>query len=60
LLADYGARVIKVEPLSGDPLRQWGQRATDSDSYASLVQSRNKELIAIDLHTPEGRIWSGD
>lgn len=55
LLADYGARVIKVEPLSGDPLRQWGHRATDSDSYASLVQSRNKDLIAIDLHTPEGQ-----
>lgn len=55
LLADYGARVIKVEPLGGDPLRQWGRRATASDSYASLVQSRNKELISIDLHAPEGQ-----
>lgn len=55
LLADYGARVIKVEPLAGDPLRQWGRKATDSDSYASLVQSRNKDLIAIDLHAPEGQ-----
>ena len=55
LLADYGARVIKVEPLGGDPLRQWGHRATDDDSYASLVQSRNKDLVAIDLHTHEGQ-----
>ncbi|MDQ2742973.1 MAG: CoA transferase [Chloroflexota bacterium] len=55
LLADYGARVIKVEPLSGDPLRQWGRSATAWDSYASLVQSRNKDLIAVDLHTPEGQ-----
>lgn len=55
LLADYGARVIKVEPLNGDPLRQWGRRATGHDSYASLVQSRNKDLIAVDLHTPEGQ-----
>lgn len=55
LLADYGARVIKVEPLNGDPLRQWGHKATESDSYPSLVQSRNKELIAIDLHTEEGQ-----
>jgi formyl-CoA transferase len=55
LLADYGARVIKVEPLNGDPLRQWGRKATENDSYASLVQSRNKDLIAIDLHTAEGQ-----
>lgn len=55
LLADYGARVIKVEPLQGDPLRQWGKRATEQDSYASLSQSRNKDLVAIDLHDPRGQ-----
>lgn len=55
LLADYGARVIKVEPLHGDPLRQWGHRATSHDSYASLQQSRNKDLIAVDLHTEKGQ-----
>lgn len=55
LLADYGARVIKVEPLGGDPLRQWGKAATPQDSYASLVQSRNKDLIAVDMHREEGQ-----
>ncbi|MGH2447449.1 MAG: CaiB/BaiF CoA transferase family protein [Chloroflexota bacterium] len=55
LLADYGATVIKVEPPAGDPLRQWGRSASEFDSYASAVQSRNKELIAIDLHTAAGQ-----
>jgi formyl-CoA transferase len=55
ILADFGARVIKVEPPEGDPLRQWGQAATAEDSYWSLAQSRNKELVAVDLRRPEGR-----
>ncbi len=55
LLGDFGARVIKVEGLQGDPLRQWGAPHPDKGtSYWSLVQSRNKELVAIDLHKPEG------
>lgn len=55
LLADFGARVVKVEALTGDPLRQWGIQHPDlGTSYWSLVQSRSKELIAIDLHKPEG------
>lgn len=50
-----GARVIKVEPPgSGDPLRNWGM-VTDQGSLWSMVQSRNKECIAIDLRRPEGQ-----
>jgi crotonobetainyl-CoA:carnitine CoA-transferase CaiB-like acyl-CoA transferase len=55
ILADFGARVIKVEPLQGDALRQWGQIATQENSYWSLSQSRGKELVAIDLHQDEGQ-----
>jgi formyl-CoA transferase len=55
VLADFGARVIKVEPLDGDPLRQWGVPATADNSYWSLQQSRNKDLLAVDLHRREGQ-----
>jgi crotonobetainyl-CoA:carnitine CoA-transferase CaiB-like acyl-CoA transferase len=49
LLADLGARVIKIEPLTGDPFRAMitnenGIRAT-----------QGKESLAVDLKTPEGR-----
>ena len=55
ILGDFGARVIKVEPLGGDPLRQWGVPATQDSSYWSLVQSRNKDLVAINLYDPRGQ-----
>jgi formyl-CoA transferase len=54
LLADMGARVIKVEPPGGDPLRNWGM-VTEEGSLWSMVQSRNKESVIIDLRTPEGQ-----
>ena len=54
LLADMGARVIKVEPPGGDPLRNWGL-VTEEGSLWSKVQSRNKESVVIDLRRPEGQ-----
>jgi crotonobetainyl-CoA:carnitine CoA-transferase CaiB-like acyl-CoA transferase len=53
-LADMGARVIKVEPPGGDPLRNWGM-VTEQGSLWSMVQSRNKESVVIDLRRPEGQ-----
>ena len=50
ILADLGARVIKVEPIGGDPFRAMG--------IASLGAARcngSKESIALDLKTPEGQ-----
>jgi crotonobetainyl-CoA:carnitine CoA-transferase CaiB-like acyl-CoA transferase len=56
LLADMGARVIKIEPPDrGDPLRQWGQVVTEEGSLWSFVQSRNKESVIADLRRPAGR-----
>lgn len=55
LLADFGAEVIKVEPLAGDQIRSWGLRPEGHDSYWSMVQLRNKKSVAIDLHAEEGR-----
>src|SRR5205809_7841081 len=58
LLADMGARVIKVEPPGGDPLRHWGM-VSEEGSLWSMVQSRNKESVVLDLRTPEGQRLAG-
>lgn len=53
LLADMGAEVIKVEPPSGDTLRQWPPLNNGfSENFASL--NRNKMSIALDLKSEEG------
>jgi crotonobetainyl-CoA:carnitine CoA-transferase CaiB-like acyl-CoA transferase len=58
LLADLGARVIKVEhPEAGDVTRGWGppDHAASRFSAYYLSVNRNKESIALDLATSEGR-----
>lgn len=59
MLADHGAEVIKVEPLSGEGTRRTGPfRADDAQRvYGGYFQSvnRNKSSIAIDLKSPAGR-----
>lgn len=54
LLADLGADVIKVEPRSGDPVRQWGEMI-DGRSLWWSMHGRNKRSVAIDLKSPKGR-----
>jgi formyl-CoA transferase len=54
-LADFGARVIKVEPpVTGDALRKW-RMLRDGTSVWWDAQSRNKESVCIDLREAEGR-----
>jgi crotonobetainyl-CoA:carnitine CoA-transferase CaiB-like acyl-CoA transferase len=57
LLADLGARVVKVEnPDGGDVTRGWGP-PNDAESGLSayyLSVNRNKESIALDLAAPAG------
>jgi crotonobetainyl-CoA:carnitine CoA-transferase CaiB-like acyl-CoA transferase len=55
LLADHGARVIKVEPPFGDGTRDWGPPSTGDISgyYAGL--NRNNDHICVDLRQDEGR-----
>ena len=49
LLADFGADVVKVEPPNGgDPLRTWSL-VTEHGSLWSMVQSRNKRSVCLDL-----------
>ncbi len=55
ILADFGADVIKVEPLGGDPLRKWGNVSPSGSSWWWFMQSRNKRLIAVDLKNPTGQ-----
>jgi len=60
LLADLGARVIKVErPGVGDDTRRWGPPfvgpADDPESAYFLAANRNKESIALDFGAPGDR-----
>jgi CoA:oxalate CoA-transferase len=55
LLAELGARVIKVEPpQQGDDARQYGPFKNGKSAYFASV-NRGKESIALDLKTPAGR-----
>lgn len=53
LLAYFGAEVIKVEPPSGDPLRNW-REVKDGTSYWWRSLGRNKKCITLDLKTERG------
>jgi len=54
LLADLGARVIKIEsPPAGDPYRYFAPDPHYSFNFAHL--NRNKESVALDLKSPEGK-----
>src|SRR5271154_1737868 len=54
VLADLGARVIKIEPLTGDIGRTLGPAWINGEAALFHAFNRNKESIAIDLKTPEG------
>ncbi len=53
-LADHGAEVIKLEPLSGDETRGWGPPFEGDDASYFRGVNRNKQGIAVDLSRPEG------
>jgi crotonobetainyl-CoA:carnitine CoA-transferase CaiB-like acyl-CoA transferase len=54
VLADQGADVVKVEPLTGDIIRGVGTGAGGMSAYFANV-NRAKRSIAVDLARPEGR-----
>lgn len=54
LFADFGAEVIKVEALEGDPVRLAGQHFQGESLYAKSLM-RNKTLVAIDLRNEQGQ-----
>src|SRR5687767_12855704 len=56
LLADMGARVIKVEqPGSGDDTRAWGPPFVAGESAYFLGVNRNKESVTLDFKQEGGR-----
>ena len=62
VLADMGATVIKIEPLTGDPMRDMGRPVKNPDLSEDLknydfqfdVDNRGKQSIAVALDQPEG------
>jgi formyl-CoA transferase/CoA:oxalate CoA-transferase len=56
LLADLGARVIKVEqPGKGDDTRGWGPPFQSGESAYFMSINRNKESVTLDFKQAEGR-----
>ena len=54
-LADAGAEVVKIEPLTGDAARTMGPPFIQDESAVFLSLNRNKKSIALDVTKPEGR-----
>lgn len=58
LLADWGADVVKVEPLGGEAIRHWPPMVGKDEegafgmNFAAL--NRNKRCVEIDLKDPDG------
>lgn len=59
ILAEMGATVYKIEPLSGDEYRTnapgFGMEKTDIDDPAFDLASMNKTWMAVNLKDPEGK-----
>lgn len=53
-LADFGARVIKIERRGvGDQSREWTPFQNGHSGYYAAI-NRNKESLAVEISTPEG------
>jgi crotonobetainyl-CoA:carnitine CoA-transferase CaiB-like acyl-CoA transferase len=55
MLADYGAEVIKIEPLEGEMARGWGPPFYGGESAYFVNLNRNKKSVALDLKHPDGK-----
>lgn len=55
LLADYGAEVIKIEPVGGEQCRTWGpldEKSGESGFFAQI--NRNKKGVTLNLKSERG------
>jgi crotonobetainyl-CoA:carnitine CoA-transferase CaiB-like acyl-CoA transferase len=55
MLGDYGAAIIKIEPLDGEIARAWGPPFYGDESAYFVNLNRNKKSVALDLKQPEGK-----
>ncbi|SDO05104.1 CaiB/BaiF CoA-transferase family protein [Afipia sp. GAS231] len=55
MLGDWGADVIKVEPLTGDTWRYTGQFRNRGMSGQFMAVNRSKRSLALDLKHPDGK-----
>ncbi len=53
-LGDLGARVVKVEPLRGDWIRNVGRKVEHGMSPTYISMNRNKVGVSIDMKDPRG------
>ena len=54
-LGDWGAEVIKIEGLTGDPWRNSGQFRNRGMSGQFMAANRNKRSLALDLKNEQGK-----
>ena len=55
VLADLGARVIKVEAMTGEEGRHFGPPFYGESSVNFMACNRGKESVTLDLRTPQGQ-----
>ena len=59
-LGDWGADVVKIERIDGDPMRAVIRNGLSPDAdgcdYLFELTNRNKRGIALDVTTPAGRV----
>lgn len=54
-LGDYGAEVIKIEPIEGDPSRFMGPSPEQGMAATFMGVNRGKHSIALNMRKPEAR-----
>ena len=55
MLGDFGARIIKIEPPTGDIARAWGPPFYGTEPSYVVGLHRNKQSIVIDFKHAEGK-----
>ena len=55
MLGDYGAEIIKIEPLDGEIARAWGPPFYGDEAAYFVNLNRNKKSVALDLKHPDGQ-----
>jgi CoA:oxalate CoA-transferase len=54
ILADFGADVVKIEPVAGDPMRAYPPNVGEHPTQWAAV-NHDKRYLALDLRRPQGR-----